>query len=177
MSKDEKVRSDADLLRLIAQDHARLAPNAYHSAATLLQIADRLSTPPAQAEASTLPGEVVLIAALRRAASDMQLTPGTNRGGAIVRHVQESRERIRQALAATPPTTPAVKRGLAKDLGQLRQIFEEWAKRDVNDQPVNPRTGVRPFGTGDLRRLIETIDRAQKAIKPAVESGEEEHAH
>jgi hypothetical protein len=35
-------RTDAQLLRLIAKDHARLAPNAYHSAETLVQIADRL---------------------------------------------------------------------------------------------------------------------------------------
>ena len=36
-------RTDADLLRLIAKDHERLAPNAYHSAETLRQIADRLA--------------------------------------------------------------------------------------------------------------------------------------
>jgi hypothetical protein len=45
-------RSDADLLRLIAKDHARLAPNAYHSAETLVQIADRLDAPKATATAS-----------------------------------------------------------------------------------------------------------------------------
>lgn len=45
-------RSDADLLRLIAKDHARLAPNAYHSAETLEQIADRLDAPKAAATAS-----------------------------------------------------------------------------------------------------------------------------
>jgi hypothetical protein len=40
------TRSDADLLRLIARDHERLAPNAYHSAETLRQIADRLAAQP-----------------------------------------------------------------------------------------------------------------------------------
>jgi len=35
-------RTDAQLLRLIAKDHARLAPNAYHTAETLVQIADRI---------------------------------------------------------------------------------------------------------------------------------------
>ena len=38
-------RTDADLLRLIARDHERLAPGAYHSAETLRQIADRLASP------------------------------------------------------------------------------------------------------------------------------------
>jgi hypothetical protein len=38
-------RTDADLLRLIARDHERLAPNAYHSAETLRQIADRIAIP------------------------------------------------------------------------------------------------------------------------------------
>jgi len=39
-------RTDADLLRLIAKDHERLAPNAYHSADTLRQIADRIAAAP-----------------------------------------------------------------------------------------------------------------------------------
>lgn len=65
---------------------------------------------------------------------------------------------------------PAVESGLTTDLGQFREIFEEWAGRDVNDQPINPRTGVRPLGTGDLRHLVETLDAAQKALRPAVES-------
>ena len=39
--------------------------------------------------------------ALKQAAVDLQLTPGTNRNGAIVQHVKESRERIRQALTAS----------------------------------------------------------------------------
>ena len=44
---DSLGRTDADLLRLIAKDFARLAPNAYHSAETLNQIADRLAASPA----------------------------------------------------------------------------------------------------------------------------------
>lgn len=41
-ARDGLGRSDADLLRLIAKDHARLALNAHHSASTLLEIAARL---------------------------------------------------------------------------------------------------------------------------------------
>lgn len=44
-------RTDADLLRLIAKDHQRLAPNAYHTAETLRQIADRIAAAPKVASA------------------------------------------------------------------------------------------------------------------------------
>lgn len=43
-----------------------------------------------------------LVEALRQADVDFQRTPGTNRDGAIVKHVRESRARIAFALSAAP---------------------------------------------------------------------------
>ncbi len=48
---DGETRTDADMLREIAKDHERLAPNAYHAAETLRQIADRITASPKEASA------------------------------------------------------------------------------------------------------------------------------
>ncbi len=45
VERDNLGRTDADLLRLIAKDHQRLAPSAHHSADTLREIADRMDLP------------------------------------------------------------------------------------------------------------------------------------
>lgn len=56
-ARDSLGRSDADLLRLIAKDHARLAPNAYHSAETLREIAGRLDAIEARGKQEMIPRE------------------------------------------------------------------------------------------------------------------------
>jgi hypothetical protein len=48
-------------------------------------------------------------------------------------------------------------------LRNLKEQFEQIAAKHPNDQP-RYENGVRPFGTGDLRHFIETLDGALSAL-------------
>jgi hypothetical protein len=54
-------------------------------------------------------------------------------------------------------------REMLAGLGNLREQFAQIASMHPNDQPHYP-SGVRPFGTGDLRHVIETLDQAIAAL-------------
>ena len=68
--------------------------------------------------------------------------------------------RIAAALAAAP--TPRGEEVLS-GLRNLRAQFERIAAHHPNEQPAYPN-GVRPWGTGDLRHNIETLEAAIAAL-------------
>lgn len=55
----------------------------------------------------------------------------------------------------------------AETLRNLRDQFSAWLKLDVNEHPVWPDTGVRPFGTGDLKHFVSAIDSALARLTTA----------
>lgn len=63
---------------------------------------DPIEAHPLYAHPATPTNPERLVEALRQADVDFQRTPGTNRDGAIVKHVRESRARIAFALSAAP---------------------------------------------------------------------------
>lgn len=78
-------------------------------------------------------------------------------------------------LYAHPPRSlPAVgdeREALIGDVRNLKVQFERIAALSPDEQPAY-RTGVRPFGTGDLRHFIETLDKALAALRPSPPAGE-----
>lgn len=69
---------------------------------------------------------------------------------------------ITEYLRAQPTAAPVREEGgavLANDLRCLKETFERIAARPPEDQP-HYKSGVRPFGTGDLRHIIEVLTKA-----------------
>lgn len=69
-------------------------------------------------------------------------------------------------------SAPAIERegvsleGLAQSIANIADQFKRIATRHPSDQPAY-KNGVRPFGTGDLRHFIETLDAAVLALSPS----------